>query len=151
MILEWRNDGGMRGFPKSWFLVDIKTTLIPPRSAIPSPFSNDKEWKLQWRDTIQDAFQSFSLHSSLYRHLWMMLEWRNEVRWREIFKTRQNPLFWNLSHSATFRHSVWISFSSYDHSIHLRVSSSFQPHSSSRSISKSSHADAIQLSRLKTR
>ena len=93
-VFEFLNEDGMMAewqtSQNSFFLLLRK----PPHSTSfrhSISFLNNKEWKLQWVDIIQQSFWSFPLHSNQFCHSRTMLEWPNEVKWREIFEQRQNP------------------------------------------------------------
>ena len=124
----------------SFFFLSLRN---PPHSSSfrhSISFLNEREWKYQWEYCILRSFWSFSLHFVIFRHPRMMKNDRmrgNEGSFSNKGETLNSE---NPSNSATFRHSIQSSPSSWDHSIHFRVISSFQSHSSSRSIKKTSHA-----------
>ena len=93
-ISEWGRDDGIRRNDRHLrihFFLLLRKPLHSTSFRHSISLLNDKEWKLQWEDSIQQSFWSFPLHSNQFCHSRTMLEWPNEVKWREIFEQRQNP------------------------------------------------------------
>ena len=134
MMTGWRNDGKMTDISEFIFFLSLRK---PPHSSSfrhSISFVNEREWKFQWEYCILRSFWSFSLHFVIFRHPRMMKNDRmrgNEGSFSNKGETLNSE---NPSNSATFRHSIILLPSSWDHSIHLRVISSFQSHSSSWSM-----------------
>ena len=87
-IPGWRNDGGMTDI--SEFIVFLPLRKPPHSTSFRHSISllNDKEWKLQWEDSIQQSFWSFPLHSLIRE--WC---WNDRMRPNEgVFLSKAKPL-----------------------------------------------------------
>ena len=115
MVAEWQAS------QNSVFLLTSKITLIPPHSVIPDHSRMPRNENEERRDFIQRTSHSFSLHSDQFYHSRMSQNDGMRVKW-VIFLKQGETLHSEISLILpSFDHSLSISFSSYDHSFHLRI------------------------------
>ena len=69
-IPGWRNDGGMTDISEFIFFLLLRKTPHSTSFRHSISLLNDKEWKLQWEDSIQQSFWSFPLHSLIREWCW---------------------------------------------------------------------------------
>ena len=105
----------------SVFLLTSKITLIPPHSVIPHHSRMPRNENEERRDFIHETFHSFSLHSDQFHHSRMSQNDGMRVKWGRFLKQGETLNSEISLILPSFDHSLSISFSSCDHSIHLRI------------------------------
>ena len=133
MTLEWSNDGRMTGVSQFNFFLPLQKH--PHSTSFRHSFVIWKylEWQGMNIHNWEISFKSHFSHSHFIPSSFVVQEWwwNDGMRWNEGIFLNQGKTLNSQIHliPPSFRHSMSISYSSYDHCNHLRVIPSFHPHS----------------------
>ena len=121
-MTKWPNDDRMRGISEFCFFCPLTKSpsflLIPSFGCHSRMPRNENEER---RDFIHETFHSFSLHSDQFHHSRMSQNDGMRVKWGRFLKQGETLNSEISLILPSFDHSLSISFSSCDHSIHLRI------------------------------